>query len=187
MILAVDKNYGIGKNGRMAWYYPEDFRYFKEYTKGSICLMGSKTYEDILSHKKNTSDEFLEGRFSIVFTTRNAHYEERNKFEKIAFINDASEVFPDLLYFMRKKNGKPLVHGYDSICVIGGKSLYEKYINTESIEEISVTYINESHECDVHLSQLDEWLLEYQTVEINTLSEKCTAKKFNRNQPYEDD
>ena len=50
LIVAVDKNNGIGKNNKIPWYFSEDLKYFAKNTKGSgnnAIIMGRKTYESI--------------------------------------------------------------------------------------------------------------------------------------------
>ena len=47
IIVAVDRDLGFGKDGKIPWHYPEDFKHFKNTTSGHICVMGRKTYEDM--------------------------------------------------------------------------------------------------------------------------------------------
>ena len=50
LIVAVDKNNGIGKNNKIPWYFSEDLKYFAKMTKGggnNAIIMGRKTYESI--------------------------------------------------------------------------------------------------------------------------------------------
>lgn len=43
MILAHDKNYGIGKDGKLPWRVKEDLQHFKECTLGKNLIVGRKT------------------------------------------------------------------------------------------------------------------------------------------------
>lgn len=75
IIVAVDETGGFGKDGKIPWHFTEDLKHFKELTTGNICIMGRKTYEDILEMKKarNTIDdikEILPNRTSFVITGR---------------------------------------------------------------------------------------------------------------------
>ena len=45
LIVAVDKNWAIGKNNKLMWSIPADMKYFRETTKGNIVIMGRKTLE----------------------------------------------------------------------------------------------------------------------------------------------
>jgi dihydrofolate reductase len=48
IIVACDENGGIGFQGKIPWHFPEDFKHFKDTTMGGVCIMGRKTYEEIL-------------------------------------------------------------------------------------------------------------------------------------------
>lgn len=59
-IAAMSDNRAIGKEWKIPWYIPEDFRHFKETTLGAPIIMGRKTYESI--------GRPLPGRENIVLT-----------------------------------------------------------------------------------------------------------------------
>lgn len=46
-IVAVDRNFCIGKGNALAWDVPTDMKHFRERTKGAVVLMGRKTFESI--------------------------------------------------------------------------------------------------------------------------------------------
>ena len=43
LIVAMDKNRGIGKNNDLMWHLPNDMRFFKETTAHQIVVMGRRT------------------------------------------------------------------------------------------------------------------------------------------------
>src|SRR5438105_8277327 len=43
-IVAVDRNLGIGKGGRLPWHYSADLKFFKETTLGNVLVMGRHTW-----------------------------------------------------------------------------------------------------------------------------------------------
>lgn len=47
IIVAVDENYGIGKDNQLPWHLPADLKYFKAVTTGHTIIMGRKTYESM--------------------------------------------------------------------------------------------------------------------------------------------
>jgi len=70
LIVAVDKRYGIGKDGKLLTYITDDLKMFKSRTDGNILIMGRKTIDSlpggrllpnretwILSRDKNYSKE----------------------------------------------------------------------------------------------------------------------------------
>lgn len=47
IIVAYDKNRGIGIENRLPWHLPEDLAHFKSTTSGHTIIMGRKTFESI--------------------------------------------------------------------------------------------------------------------------------------------
>src|SRR5512145_1318566 len=66
LIVAADKNDGIGQDGRLPWRLPDDLKRFKQLTLGHHLIMGRKTFESI--------GKPLPGRTTIV-VTRQANYQ----------------------------------------------------------------------------------------------------------------
>ena len=46
-IVAVAKNFAIGKDGKLPWHYPADLKFFKETTVGNAVVMGFHTWQSI--------------------------------------------------------------------------------------------------------------------------------------------
>lgn len=47
LIVAAAENQAIGKDNKMLWHLPNDFKYFKKQTTGHSIIMGRKTFESI--------------------------------------------------------------------------------------------------------------------------------------------
>ena len=47
LIWAQDLNGGIGRDGKLPWYIPEDLKNFKKITTQSIVIMGRKTWDSL--------------------------------------------------------------------------------------------------------------------------------------------
>jgi len=47
-IAAMSLNRVIGKEGKIPWHIPEDFKWFKRTTMGQAVLMGRRTYESLV-------------------------------------------------------------------------------------------------------------------------------------------
>jgi dihydrofolate reductase len=62
-IVCVDKNWGIGYQGKLLTCIPEDMRFFKEKTTNNVVIMGRKTYESLPSKP-------LPRRTNIVVTSK---------------------------------------------------------------------------------------------------------------------
>ena len=46
-IAAMSLNRVIGRNNKIPWHLPEDFKWFKKMTTGQVIVMGRKTFESI--------------------------------------------------------------------------------------------------------------------------------------------
>ena len=46
-IVAIAKNYAIGKDGKLPWYYSADLKFFKRTTTGNAVVMGFNTWDSI--------------------------------------------------------------------------------------------------------------------------------------------
>jgi dihydrofolate reductase len=47
IIAAIDEGRALGKDNKLLWHIPEDFKRFKELTSGHVILMGYNTYLSI--------------------------------------------------------------------------------------------------------------------------------------------
>ena len=70
-IVAVAKNYAIGKHGKLPWHYSADLKFFKRITKKKAVVMGTRTWKSI--GKK------LPDRLNIVLS-RNQKIEAKSDF-----------------------------------------------------------------------------------------------------------
>ena len=65
IIVVVDENNGIGKDGDLLCHLPNDLKHFKKLTTGHTIIMGRKTYESLPKGA-------LPNRINIVITSNNA-------------------------------------------------------------------------------------------------------------------
>jgi len=126
-IVAHDEKMGIGKDGKLPWYEPDDLKRFAKLTKGHAVLMGRKTWESL--PKKP-----LPSRTNIV-CSRYAEFLELPK--NVLKYEDAKEAIDDI-----KKN--PIS---DILWIIGGAEIYKTTL--EFCDELYVTKIPRVHDCDV--------------------------------------
>ena len=132
IILAIDKNNGIAKNGDIPWYLPNDLKYFKRLTsatnlqlKENAVIMGRKTCESL-------PNKFLPNRLNIVLT-RNPSYNNDN----VSITDD----FNKALQICKNKN-------VDTIWVIGGSEIYNLALVHPKLNKIYITLINHDFDCD---------------------------------------
>jgi dihydrofolate reductase len=103
-IVAVDRNGGIGKGGKLPWHYSADLKFFKETTTGHACVMGYKTW---LTLKKP-----LPNRLNIVLS-RTANLEPQ---ESVVVVRDV-----ELVLAMEQELATDLF-------VIGGEQVYRAFL-----------------------------------------------------------
>lgn len=46
-IVAIDRNFAIGRGGKLPWHFSADLRHFKAATSGNVVVMGSKTWQSL--------------------------------------------------------------------------------------------------------------------------------------------
>lgn len=129
LILAVDENWGIGKDNEMLFHLKKDLKHFKEITIGNIVIMGRNTYESI--------GQALPNRENIVLT-RNPDYEAKN----VKVFNNPA----DILFYI--KNSKK------EVFVIGGSQIVDIFL--PYIDEAIITKIKAKKDADTYLHNFDQ-------------------------------
>lgn len=132
LIVAVDKNWAIGKNNKMMWSLPGDMKFFREKTTGHVVVMGRKTLESFPNGLP------LKKRMNIVLTG-NKNYQVKDA----VLVHTLEELLEEL------KN-------YDSeeLFVIGGESVYRMLL--PYCDVAYVTKIDHAYEADTYFPNLDE-------------------------------
>ena len=129
LILAVDENWGIGKDNKMLFHIKKDLKHFKDTTYGKIVIMGRNTYESI--------GQALPGRKNIVLT-RNPDYEAKN----VKVFNNPDDV---LEYIKDSKK---------EVFVIGGAEIVDIFL--PYIDEAIITKIKAKKDADTYLHNFDQ-------------------------------
>ena len=133
-IVAVDKNWAIGKNNELLFHIKEDLKRFKSLTIGKAVVMGRKTFESLPGKKP------LQGRDNFILT-RDENYHV-----------DGAIVVHSYYEFLSKYASEYLPC---DIYVIGGSEIYKLFL--DSIDEIYVTKVNKIVEdADKFFPNLDE-------------------------------
>lgn len=74
IIVAVDERGGFGKAGKIPWHLPEDLKNFQEVTKGQVCVMGRRTYNDMLDMRvKRLADKGLDTTITEILPGRECY------------------------------------------------------------------------------------------------------------------
>lgn len=133
MIAAMTKNRVIGKDNDIPWHLPDDFKYFKETTKGHYVIMGRKNFES-LPHKFRP----LPDRPNVIITRKGKYNGEG------AHVVDSLDKALDLA----KQNGET------ETFIIGGGQIYEIALNIS--DRIYLTEIEAEIEGDVFFPEFDK-------------------------------
>jgi len=139
LIVAVDKNWGIGNKGNLLLSIPSDMKFFKETTTGNVVVMGRKTLESFPGGRPLTD------RINIVITKKKDY-----KVKDAIIVNDIEEALEEAKKYTDRDT-----------YVIGGGLIYKQML--KYCDEAHVTYIDYSYEADTHFPNLDEmpeWELE---------------------------
>ena len=132
IIVAADKNWGIGKDNKLLVSIPADMKFFREKTTGNVVVMGRKTLESFPGGLP------LKRRTNIVLT-KDVNYQVKDA----VLVHSVEELLEEL-----KK--------YDSenVYVIGGDSVYRQLLPYCDIAH--VTKIDYAYEADSYFPNLDE-------------------------------
>ena len=136
-IAAADRNWSIGRDGKLLVSIPADMAYFREKTMGKTVIMGRKTLESFPGKKP------LKGRKNIVLT-RDPDYQA----EGAVVVHSAEEAL--------EAAGGP----ESDAVVIGGGAIYREML--PYTDTIWITRIDYAYDADTTFPDLDldpEWEL----------------------------
>lgn len=132
IIVAIAKNYAIGKDNKIPWHISEDFKRFKRLTTGHPVIMGKNTYLSLPIKP-------LPGRTNIVLT----------------FPDDAWTAEG----IIKKNNLKEAIefaHTVDrTVYIIGGASVYKQAMELQEVNKLEITRIDKEYDGDTFFPIID--------------------------------
>lgn len=134
-IVAVDKNWGIGKNRELLVNIPEDRKFFKDKTKDSIVIMGRKTWDSLPIKPLLNRTNYIVSRKATKDINSDIGYISLDK--AIELIRNTHE---------------------QNIFIIGGGQIYKELL--PYCDTLYVTKIFENYEPNVffpNIEEMDEW------------------------------
>lgn len=140
IIVAVDKNWGIGCDNKLLVSIPDDMKFFRETTTGNVVVMGRKTLESFPGGRP------LKNRTNIVLT-RDKNYDAKGAI----VVHSKEELMKELARYES-----------DKIYVIGGESIYRMLL--DECDVAHVTKIDYAYKADAYFPNLDE-LAEWKVVQ----------------------
>jgi dihydrofolate reductase len=128
IIVAMDKNRGIGKDNQLLCHLPADLTFFKKTTMGKPIVMGRKTYESI--------GKPLPGRQNIVISTQK-------------YLNIQGVDVVDCL-----ESAIAIADKHDEIMIIGGAMIYRSALALA--DRLYITKIHHEFAADCHFPPIDK-------------------------------
>jgi dihydrofolate reductase/thymidylate synthase len=147
-VLVTDSANGISKNGVIPWKITEDLKYFKKVTSPlnsgdkSVIIMGRNTWDTIPSTIKPLKD-----RINVVIsTTLTEDFTNSN----LIFCHDVDKV---ISYFnnLQEKNNV-----YSQLFIIGGKKLYDQFLNSPNVKCVYLTKIKKDYDTDLKVNFIED-------------------------------
>lgn len=120
IIVAVDENFGIGKDGKLPWNIPLELELFKKKTLNSPIVFGRKTYENLPKLKDR----------NVFILTKNVSFEPKHPEDTVV----------SNLYFMGTNP--------DETWVGGGREVYKQALQDGLVDEIHMSVIKGKYDCD---------------------------------------
>ena len=152
-IVAIARNFAIGKDGKLPWHYPADLRFFKETTLGSAVVMGFHTWESI--------GKPLPKRLNIVLS-RSATLENR---AGVLLLRSRTEVLALAEYLK------------GDLFIIGGARTYAEFADV--IEKWLVTEVPvEVADADAFMPE--DFLDDFKQIDAMKLEGDLTVKAYQR-------
>jgi dihydrofolate reductase len=143
IIAAHEKNRGIGKNGKIPWYIPDDFNWFKIRTTSRIVVMGLTTYFSLPNKYRPLPD-----RENLVLCD--------NQNKKKIIEDEGGAMFSSIKQVIDYCENKDCF-------VIGGASIYKQFIDLA--DTLYLTEIDHDFDCDTFFPIVDSniWVKLYQS------------------------
>lgn len=159
LIVAVDKNWGIGSKNKLLVSIPSDMKFFRETTSGKVVVLGRKTLESFPNGLP------LKNRTNIVLTGNKDF-----KAKDAIICHTVEEVLEEL----KKYND-------EDIYVIGGGTVYRQFLPYCNVAH--VTKIDHAFEADTYfpnLDELDDWEMTADSEEQTYFDLEFQFQKYER-------
>ncbi len=129
IIVAIGKDYEIGKENQLLWHISNDLKHFKQITSGKPVIMGENTWFSLPRRP-------LPNRRNIVLTLdKTAHFDGAEEMHSISEAVNAV-----------KKEAE--------VFVIGGAMIYKQFMEVAS--KLYITHVLENFEADTWFPQIEE-------------------------------
>ena len=163
LIVAVGKDFEIGKNNDLLWHLPKDMRFFTQTTKGHYVIMGRKNWDSIpLKYRP------LSGRENVVVS------------RKMNLDLEGAIVVSTIEEGIELARAK----GDTEVFIIGGVQIYQEALRLNLIDKMYITKVHANFDADTFFPdfEMDKWFEEsiehFEADEKNSFS--FSISKFSR-------
>lgn len=148
-IVAIAKNFAIGKDGKLPWHHSADLKFFKETTTGHAVVMGANTWRSIGKPLPNRLNIVLSGTSSVTPPP------------DVMRLSSKDEIL-DLAQYLNR-----------DVFIIGGAKVYAEFADV--IEKWIVTYVpDEAADADTFMPR--DFLVGFKEVESRDLCDGIHVK-----------
>lgn len=148
-IVAIAKNFAIGKDGNLPWHHSADLKFFKETTTGHAVVMGANTWRSIGKPLPNRLNIVLSGNSSVTPPA------------EVMRLSSKEEIL-DLAQYLNR-----------DVFIIGGAKVYAEFADV--IEKWIVTYVpDEATDADTFMPR--DFLAGFEEVESRDLGDGIHVK-----------
>ncbi|KAI1708605.1 dihydrofolate reductase domain-containing protein [Ditylenchus destructor] len=168
MIVAVDANYGIGRNNDLPWKLPKEYAHFVRETtkvqdenKINAVIMGRRCWESIPEKYKP-----LKNRINVVLS-RTMEPMILGDFVVTRSLDEALKVLSESEQFKDR---------IETIWNAGGRDVYAEGLTHPWMHKLVITRIEKEFECDVKFPDVDWSKFETNDDYVGTEVEKCEEK-----------
>ncbi len=143
LIVAVDEQWNIGKNGALLFSISRDMKFFRNTTEGNVVVMGRKTLESLPGGKP------LKNRTNIVLS-HNPEFE----MEGVTVCHSLKELFEEIKQYEQKR-----------VYAIGGGNIYRALLPYCRMAYVTkVQAVKEDADCSIpDLDEKDAWEISAQS------------------------
>jgi dihydrofolate reductase len=134
IIVAMDENRGIGRNGDLLFRIPEDFKRMTKITNGHPIIMGKNTWNSLPEDRRP-----LPNRYNIVITRDAGFMINREREGKNFAIADSLENAIE-----KAENAS----GSDEIFIFGGGQIFKQAIEKKLIDKLYLTIVKGNFNAD---------------------------------------
>ncbi len=146
LIACVDREYGYSKNGEIPWHLDlkgNEMKHFKKKTtfgdKRNMLIMGYNTFNDMRNAPEDKCKKILETRDISVISKRKVDYNGIRHFTSIL----------NFLYYIHDNYKNEEI----TVWACGGNDVWNAFVNMKIIDEIFISVIPNSYNCDKSLDK----------------------------------